>query len=112
MRAAPAARARWLAVGVAIPAALAIRLHNALHYPADWGFDASFNGWGKEDSDLVVRLLNAGVRRKDGTFATGVMHLWHPDADRSQLPSNERRLADAVASRRVRAERGLTSLAQ
>jgi hypothetical protein len=41
--AAPTARARWLAVGVAIPAALAIRLHNALHYPADWGFDASFN---------------------------------------------------------------------
>jgi len=24
-------------------AAVAIRLHNALHYPADWGFDASFN---------------------------------------------------------------------
>ena len=24
-------------------AAVAIRVHNALHYPADWGFDASFN---------------------------------------------------------------------
>jgi len=28
---------------IAIAAALAIRLHNALHYPPDWGFDASFN---------------------------------------------------------------------
>jgi hypothetical protein len=32
-----------LAVWIAVPTALAIRLHNALNYPADWGFDASFN---------------------------------------------------------------------
>ena len=32
------------------------------------GFDASFSGWGKEDSDLLVRLLHAGVRRKDGAL--------------------------------------------
>ena len=38
----------------------------------------------REDSDLLVRLLHAGVRRKDGEFATGVLHLWHPAADRSQ----------------------------
>jgi hypothetical protein len=32
-----------LAGGLAVATALAIRLHNALVYPADWGFDASFN---------------------------------------------------------------------
>jgi glycosyltransferase involved in cell wall biosynthesis len=74
------------------------------------GFDAAFNGWGKEDSDLLVRLLHAGVRRKDGVFATGVLHLWHPEADRSQLADNERRLAAVIESRKVRAERGLSSL--
>jgi glycosyltransferase involved in cell wall biosynthesis len=73
------------------------------------GFDAVYNGWGKEDSDLLVRLLHSGVRRKDGVFATGVLHLWHPEADRSQLVENERRLADVIASGRVRAERGLSS---
>ena len=52
------------------------------------GFDASFSGWGREDSDLLVRLLHAGVRRKDGRFATGVIHLWHPEADRAQLAAN------------------------
>ena len=71
------------------------------------GFDASFSGWGKEDSDLLVRLLHAGVRRKDGAFATGVLHLWHPDADRSRLADNERRLAHVIESRRVRAEQGI-----
>ena len=41
------------------------------------GFDADYSGWGKEDSDIIVRLLHAGVHRKDGVFATGVLHLWH-----------------------------------
>jgi glycosyltransferase involved in cell wall biosynthesis len=71
------------------------------------GFDASFSGWGKEDSDLLVRLLHAGVRRKDGACATGVLHLWHQDADRSRLSDNEQRLAHVIESRRVRAEQGM-----
>jgi glycosyltransferase involved in cell wall biosynthesis len=75
------------------------------------GFDATFNGWGREDSDIMVRLIRAGVRRKDGRYATAVLHLWHPEFDRSRLPENERRLAEAVASDRVRALRGLSALA-
>ncbi len=74
------------------------------------GFDAAFSGWGREDSDLFVRLLHAGVKRKDGVFATGVLHLWHPEADRSQLPANERRLQAAARESRVRAVRGLSAL--
>jgi glycosyltransferase involved in cell wall biosynthesis len=74
------------------------------------GFDAAFMGWGKEDSDLVVRLLHAGVRRKDGRFATGVLHLWHAPEDRSRLSENETRLGGALGSTRVRAEQGLSSL--
>ena len=74
------------------------------------GFDADFSGWGKEDSDIIVRLLHAGVRRKDGMFATGVIHLWHVEADRSHLSENERKLAGVVGSDRVRALRGLSSL--
>ncbi len=74
------------------------------------GFDAEFSGWGREDSDLIVRLLRAGVRRKDGTFLTGVLHLWHAEADRSRLAENERKLAASIASRGVRAQRGLDAL--
>jgi glycosyltransferase involved in cell wall biosynthesis len=74
------------------------------------GFDADYHGWGKEDSDIIVRLLHAGIRRKDGVFATGVLHLWHAEANRSQLCENERKLAEVVSGNRVRAERGLSSL--
>jgi len=74
------------------------------------GFDADYSGWGKEDSDIIVRLLHAGVRRKDGRFATGVIHLWHPEADRGQLAANDARLDVVLGSDRARAQRGLTVL--
>jgi glycosyltransferase involved in cell wall biosynthesis len=74
------------------------------------GFDATFNGWGREDSDIFVRMIRTGVRRKDGRFATGVLHLWHPETDRSKLADNERALNEALQGGRVRAMRGLSSL--
>ena len=74
------------------------------------GFDADFSGWGREDSDLLVRLLHAGVRRKDGTFATGVLHLWHPAADRSALPDNDKKLDQVRGEKRVKALLGMSSL--
>jgi hypothetical protein len=74
------------------------------------GFDAAFSGWGREDSDIIVRLFRSGVRRKDGRFATGVLHLWHPENDRSYLPENESRLEQVIASTRIPALRGLSSV--
>jgi len=72
------------------------------------GFDASFSGWGREDSDLFIRLIRAGVRRKDGRFATGVLHLWHLEADRSRLVENDRQLDEVLHSNRITARRGLS----
>jgi glycosyltransferase involved in cell wall biosynthesis len=74
------------------------------------GFDCAYTGWGLEDSDLVVRLLHAGVRRKDGRFSTGVLHLWHPQNDRSQLSANRERLDEVMSGTRVRAVEGLSAL--
>jgi glycosyltransferase involved in cell wall biosynthesis len=74
------------------------------------GFDAAFNGWGREDSDIIVRLIRAGVHRKDGRFATGVLHLWHAENDRTQLPENEKRLDTLLRGDRIQAERGLSAL--
>jgi glycosyltransferase involved in cell wall biosynthesis len=74
------------------------------------GFDVTYSGWGLEDSDLLIRLLHAGVRRKDGNFATGVIHLWHPESDRSYLPDNQQRLDAIERSDRVRAIAGLSRM--
>jgi glycosyltransferase involved in cell wall biosynthesis len=71
------------------------------------GFDTSFSGWGREDSDIFIRLIRAGVRRKDGRFASGVLHLWHPEADRSHLGDNDRQLDEVLHSTRIMARCGL-----
>lgn len=75
------------------------------------GFDADYTGWGKEDSDIIVRLQKAGLRRKDGNFATAVIHLWHREYDRSQLERNEQKLDAVLARGDIRARRGLSALA-
>lgn len=76
------------------------------------GFDAAFTGWGREDSDIFVRMIRHRVRRKDGRLGATVLHLWHPEADRSRLDLNQRQLDQLLADRRERAQQGLTWLAQ
>jgi glycosyltransferase involved in cell wall biosynthesis len=71
------------------------------------GFDETFEGWGFEDSDLAVRLLNAGVRRKEGAFATGVLHLWHRENDRRHEGRNWDLLQQRIRSRETLPSRGL-----
>jgi glycosyltransferase involved in cell wall biosynthesis len=71
------------------------------------GFDEHFAGWGHEDADIAVRLIRAGVLRKDGRYATAVLHLWHAENDRSSLADNERRLASIQTDHRIRAQLGV-----
>jgi len=71
------------------------------------GLDERYSGWGLEDSDLVIRLLHAGVRHKSARFAAPVFHLWHRENDRSTLPENQERLDEVLRSDRVRAQAGL-----
>src|SRR2546423_15473820 len=74
------------------------------------GFESSFVGWGLEDSDIVIRMIRSGVKRKDGRVATGVLHLWHPEANRSQLPAHRAKLDELLRSDRVHAVCGLPAL--
>jgi len=71
------------------------------------GFDERYQGWGHEDADLVVRLIRAGVQRKEARLAVPVLHLWHPRIDRAGRVRNLSLLKDILASDRTVAENGL-----
>lgn len=71
------------------------------------GLDESYAGWGLEDSDLVIRLLRAGIRHKSARFAAPVFHLWHREFDRSRLAENRRRLDEVMRSARIEALNGV-----
>lgn len=62
------------------------------------GFEEQFEGWGYEDSEMVVRLLNAGERRISGRFATTVLHLWHNTNKSHQEEGNWQRLQETISS--------------
>ena len=76
------------------------------------GLDESYEGWGLEDSDLVIRLLHAGVKHKSARYAAPVFHLWHREQDRRYLPENQKRLDELVQSSTVRAAVGLDRYGQ
>jgi glycosyltransferase involved in cell wall biosynthesis len=72
------------------------------------GFDEVFQGWGYEDSDLVIRLIHNGVKRKEGRFAAPVLHLWHRQNDQSQKDKNLQRLQARLKQRDcIKAELGI-----
>ena len=72
------------------------------------GFDEEYIGWGHEDADLAIRLINNGVYRKEGVNAVTVLHLWHPLNDRSHLEENENRLEKRLQSSVTRITHGVS----
>ena len=71
------------------------------------GYNEAFVGWGREDSELAVRLMNAGVRRRDVRGRALCYHLWHPPASRAGLQTNDELLAQALEQKSRRCEKGL-----
>ena len=72
------------------------------------GYNEEFTGWGREDSELAVRLINNGVLRIDVRGWALCYHLWHPPLSRSELPANDQLLAAAVAEGRQSCRLGLS----
>ncbi|MFK7815690.1 MAG: glycosyltransferase family 2 protein [Gammaproteobacteria bacterium] len=72
------------------------------------GFEEQYIGWGHEDADLAVRLINNHVYRKEGVNAVSVLHLWHSENDRSHLKDNEQRLKDRIQSNITRIPNGVS----
>lgn len=71
------------------------------------GFDEKFEGWGFEDSDLVLRLLRAKIHRRSGKSALAVFHLWHKEASREQSLKNWRFLEETLKSAHIQAKQGI-----
>ena len=74
------------------------------------GFDETFEGWGHEDADLVLRLSHDGVRRKNGFWATEVYHLWHTEQQRHQESINRQKVFDRMKTHHIRAIKGLAEI--
>ncbi len=71
------------------------------------GYNEAFVGWGREDSELAVRLMKLGLRRIDVRGWALCFHLWHPPASRESLATNDELLATARRTGATRCQLGL-----
>lgn len=71
------------------------------------GFNEDFIGWGREDTELVIRLLNAKVIRKNIKFNTNTLHIFHPESSRKMLSINDEILEKTRNQKLIRCENGL-----
>lgn len=88
-----------------------IRSCNFAVWKADFekvnGFDETFEGWGHEDADLVLRLHHAGLQRNNGYLGTEVYHLWHQQFSRDGENRNYTRVLERMSTKIFRAAQGL-----
>tara|TARA_Y100000766_G_scaffold277869_1_gene283854 strand:- start:838 stop:1638 length:801 start_codon:yes stop_codon:yes gene_type:complete len=70
------------------------------------GYDESYIGWGREDSDFVVRLINNNIYRKEAIFATGLLHLNHKIISRENFSKNDKLLKDTIENKKLCAKNG------
>lgn len=76
------------------------------------GFNIDFEGWGREDSEFAVRMMNAGLKKLHMKFAGFGYHLYHPENSRVMLEKNQAILDTAIAQRAAWCEQGLAQSPQ
>ena len=67
-----------------------------------------FEGWGREDSDLVIRMGNMGIWAKRLRYAGIVYHIYHPENSRDRLNKNDALQEKSVKEKIISIEKGVS----
>ena len=71
------------------------------------GYNEAFTGWGKEDSEIAIRLINAGIQKKFLKLGGITYHLYHKEASREMEPLNVQIMETTEHKKLTVAEKGL-----
>ena len=71
-------------------------------------YNEDFEGWGREDSDLVIRLGNKGVLAKRLRYVGIVYHIYHTENPRDQLKENDLIQHKSIQEKIIRTEKGIS----
>jgi glycosyltransferase involved in cell wall biosynthesis len=73
------------------------------------GYNENFTGWGREDSELAIRLINAGIKKRFLKMGGVSFHLYHKEASREMEEKNVQLMKDAVTNKATWAPNGLNN---
>jgi glycosyltransferase involved in cell wall biosynthesis len=71
------------------------------------GYNEAISGWGREDTELVIRLYNSGVQRVFFKLQGIVYHLYHKENDRNRLLQNDEILEATRQQQLTRCKQGI-----
>lgn len=72
------------------------------------GYDESFIGWGREDNDIAIRLINKGIKKRFLKFGAVCYHLHHPIFSRDLDAENIKKMTQAISQKLTFVEKGLS----
>jgi glycosyltransferase involved in cell wall biosynthesis len=71
------------------------------------GYNQDFEGWGREDSDLVIRIGNNGIKSKRLRYAAIVYHLYHKVNSKHNFELNNSIQKNTIANKVVKIKNGI-----
>ena len=71
------------------------------------GYNEAFAGWGREDSELAIRLINSGIKKKFLKMGGVAYHLFHKEATRGMEEKNIALMEEAARQKLTIAQNGL-----
>lgn len=71
------------------------------------GYNEDFEGWGREDSDLAIRLGNKGVLAKRLRYSGIVFHIYHKEKPKDNLELNDSIEQNTILNKIVRISNGI-----
>ena len=71
------------------------------------GYNEAFTGWGREDSEIAIRLMNSGIKKRFLKFGGICYHIFHPEASRNMEEANTRMMQRSIDEKITRAKIGI-----
>ena len=71
------------------------------------GYNQDMIGWGREDNEIAVRLINSGITKYSLKFGAAAFHLYHNERSRSKLNINDEILAKSISDGLKRCPNGI-----
>ncbi len=65
------------------------------------GYNEAIKGWGREDSEISARLINAGLKKISLKFSGIQYHIFHPSQDKDSLSSNDSILEETIREKKT-----------
>lgn len=71
------------------------------------GYNEDISGWGREDSELILRMLNSGIMGRRLKFGGIIYHIFHPEASKNNLLVNNQIQQSTIKNKKISCDNGV-----